>query len=99
LWLSEGRDTGRSPAAPRVRRTSLLVANEAETDVPAEVSLVFRVPLPRRAGRPNAYAGPAKRADGALICPKEQGIARLVEMTCSACRICFTDRGPRVATR
>jgi hypothetical protein len=99
LWFSEDRDTGRPPAAPRIRRAYLLAAGEAEDGVSADVDLVFRVPLPRRPGRTNAYARPAKRANGVLICPKEQGIARRVEMTCSACRICFTDRRSRVATR
>jgi hypothetical protein len=30
-----------------------------------------------------------------LICPKEQGIVRRVELTCSTCRICFVGRGSR----
>jgi hypothetical protein len=98
VWFSEDRDTGRSPAAPRVRRAYLLAAGEAEADVPANVDLVFRVPLPRRPGRPTAYARPAKRANGVLVCPKEQGIARRVELTCSSCRICFTDRVRRGGT-
>ncbi len=89
----------RAPAAPRIRRAYLLAAGEAEDGVPADVDLVFRVPLPRRPGRTHAYARPAKRANGVLICPKEQGIARQVEMTCSDCRICFTGRRPRSATR
>ena len=95
LWFSEDRDTGRSPAVPRVRRAYLLTDGEAEAAAPADADLVFRVPLPRLPGRPNAYARPAKRANGVLICPKEQGIARRVELTCSSCRICFTAGGAR----
>ncbi len=98
LWFSEDRDSGRPPAVPRVRRAYLLGDGEAEADVPPDADLVFRIPTPRRPGRPNAYARPAKRANGVLICPKEQGIARAVEITCSSCRICLADRprgGPR----
>jgi len=99
LWFSEDRDTGRPPAVPRARRAYLLAIGEAEGDVPADADLVFRVPLPRRPGQPNAYARPAKRANGVLICPKEQVTERRVELTCSSCRICFTDRGRRGGTR
>ena len=95
LWFSADRDSGRPPIVPRVRRAYLLADGEAEAGVPADADLVFRVPLPRRPGRPNAYARPAKRANGVLICPKEQGIDRRVEITCSSCRICFTRRGRR----
>src|SRR4051812_14562335 len=35
LWFSEDRDTGRPPAAPRIRRAYLLSAGQAEDDVPA----------------------------------------------------------------
>lgn len=97
LWFSEDRDTGRPPAVPRVRRAYLLAAGEAEADVPPDADLVFRVPLPRRPGRPQAYARPAKRANAVLICPKEQGIPRRVAPTCSSCRICFS--GPRPGRR
>jgi hypothetical protein len=95
LWFSEDRDTGRPPVLPRIRRAYLLAGGEAEADVPADADLVFRVPLPRRPGLPNAYTRPAKRANGVLICPKEQGIVRRVELTCSTCRICFAGRGCR----
>jgi hypothetical protein len=98
LWFSEDRDTGRSPAVPRVRRAYLLSHGEAADEVPADADLVFRAPRPRRPGRPNEYDRPAKRANGVLICPKEQGISRQVELTCSSCRICFTDRARRVVT-
>jgi hypothetical protein len=98
LWFSQDRETGPSPTVARVRRAYLLPVDESEANVPEKVDLVFRVPLPRRPGQPTAYARPAKRANGALICPKEQGITRQVEMTCSRCRICFTDRGTRPAT-
>jgi hypothetical protein len=90
LWFSEDRDPGRAPPVPRVRRAYMLSVGEPESDVPADADLVFRVPLPRRPGRPNAYDRPAKRAGGMLICPKEQGIPRRVAITCSSCRICFT---------
>ena len=99
LWFSEDRDSGRSPAVPRVRRAYLLADGEVEAGVPGDSDLVFRVPRPRRPGHANEYAHPAKRANGVLICPKEQGIDRKVEITCSCCRICFTGRRPRVATR
>ncbi len=83
---------------PRVRRAYLLFDGEAVDEVPADADLVFRAPLPRRPGRPNEYARLAKRANGVLICPKEQGIARRVELTYSSCRICFTHRVRRVGT-
>jgi len=95
LWFSTDRDSGPSPAVPRVRRAHLLALGEAEAGVPADADLVFRVPLPRRPGRPNSYARPAKRANGVLVCPKEQGIDRKVEITCTSCRLCFAQRGPR----
>ncbi len=98
LWFSEDRDTGRSPAVPRVRRAYLLSDGEAVDEVPADSDLVFRAPRPRRPGRPNEYDRPAKRANGVLICPKEQGIARRVDLTCSSCRICFTEPARRVET-
>lgn len=98
LWFSDDRDTGPSPAVPRVRRAYLLSSGEAEAAVPRGVDSVFRVPLPRHPGHPNAYARPAKWANGSLICPKEQGIARSVELTCSSCRLCFTDRALRVGS-
>ncbi|MBA3413630.1 MAG: hypothetical protein H0U10_00190 [Chloroflexia bacterium] len=98
LWFSEDRDSGRPPAVPRVRRAYLLADGEAEDGVPTDADLVFRVPLPRRPGQCNQYARPAKRANGILVCPKEQGIARRVELTCSSCRICFTDRARRFGT-
>ncbi len=91
LWFSEDRETGRPPSVPGIRRVYLLGPGEPEAAVPADADLVFRVPLPRRPGTPNAYARPAKRLNGVLICPKEQGIPRRVELTCSACRICFTN--------
>jgi len=97
LWFSEDRDTGRPPAVPRVRRAYLLVGGAKEVAAPAD--LVFRVPPPRRPGRPNASARPAKRANGVLICPKEQGVARRVQLTCSSCRICYTAGGPRGGMR
>ena len=57
LWFSEDRDTGRPPAVPRVRRAYLLADGEAEDGVPADADLVFRVPLPRRPGRPTRTPG------------------------------------------
>jgi hypothetical protein len=92
LWFSEDRETGRSPAVPGIRRAYLLGVAEPEGSIPPDADLLFRVPLPRRPGRPNAYPRPAKRIHGVLVCPKEQGIDRTVAMTCSRCRICFTDR-------
>jgi hypothetical protein len=98
LWFSEDRDSGRSPAVVRVRRAYLLADGEPEAGVPADADLVFRVPRPRRPGQANSYARPAKRANGVLVCPKEQGIPRRVALTCSSCRICFSPPragGPR----
>jgi Gene product 88 len=95
LWFSEDRDTGRPPVVPGVRRVYLLDRDEAEAAVPPDTDLVFRIPLPRRPGQPNSYERPAKRIRGVLVCPKEQGVARRVELTCSTCRICFTGRGCR----
>lgn len=99
LWFSTDRDSGPAPSVPRVRRAYLLGHGEAEDGVPADSDLVFRVPLPRRPGHLNAYAGAAKRSNGVLVCPKEQGVARRVEMTCSSCRICFTDRAHSLRPR
>ena len=99
LWFSTDRDSGPAPAVPRVRHAYLLGPGEDEAGVPADANLVFRVPRPRRPGHPIEYARPAKRAHGVLVCPKEQGIARQVELTCTSCRICFSDRRPRAATR
>ncbi len=96
LWFSSDRDSGRPEVVPGVRQAYLMVVGESEAAVRADADLVFRVPMPRRPGRPNAYTGPAKRANGVLICPKEQGIARRVELTCSSCRICFTSPRRRV---
>jgi hypothetical protein len=95
LWLSEDRDSGPSPAVPGARRAYMLSDGEDPAGVPADTDLAFRVPLPRRPGLPQRYAGPAKRANGVLVCPKEQGIPRQVELTCFSCRICFDD--PRAA--
>ena len=95
LWFSVDRDSGPPPIVPHVRQAYLLAVGEADAGVLADADLVFRVPLPRRPGRSNAYARPAKRANGVLICPKEQGINRKVEITCSSCRICFAGRGRR----
>lgn len=95
LWFSSDRDSGRPPIVPHVRQAYLQVVGEADAGILADADLVFRVPLPRRPGSPNAYAYPAKRANGVLICPKEQGIERKVEMTCSSCRICFAGRDRR----
>lgn len=92
IWFSIDSDSGLAPTVPRVRRAYLLGPGEAEAGVSADADLVFRVPLPRRPGHSNEYARPAKRANGVLVCPKEQGIARKVALTCSSCRICFTDR-------
>jgi hypothetical protein len=73
LWFSEDRETGRSPAALGVRRAYLLVDGQDAGEVPADADLVFRVPQDRLPGRPRTYAGPMKRANGVLVCPKEQG--------------------------
>jgi hypothetical protein len=99
LWFSEDRDTGRAPLVLRARRAYMLSDGEPESDVPPDADLVFRVPLPRRAGRPNAFSGMAKRANGVLVCPKEQGIPRKVEITCSSCRICFRGAAVRGGPR
>ena len=96
LWFSEDRDTGRPPTMPGVRRAYLLADGDAESSVPEDADLVFRVPLPRRPGATQAYARPAKRFNGVLVCPKEQAIPRQVDMTCSRCRICFTGAPSRV---
>jgi hypothetical protein len=98
LWLSEDRDTGRPPVLPGVRRAYLLCQDESEAAVPVDADLVFRVPLPRRPGARNTYTRPAKRLNGVLVCPKEQAIERRVALTCSSCRICFTERRPLSAS-
>ena len=53
LWFSIDRDSGRAPDVARVRHAYLLGPGKAGAGVPADADLVFRVPLPRRPGRPN----------------------------------------------
>ena len=88
---------------PWARRAYLLDYGEDESAVPGGCDLVFRVPPPRLPGRPHAYGRPVKRMGGVLVCPKEQGVPRRVELTCSTCRICFSApraaSGPRTGTR
>jgi hypothetical protein len=99
LWFSEDRDTGQSPQVPGVRRAYLLAKGQAMAEVPQGVDLVFREASSRSPGRPRGYHPAAKRIQGILICPKEQGIDRQVNLTCSTCRICFTPRGRRGQAR
>lgn len=83
LWYSEDFETGPAPNDPDIRRGYMLEHDAYERYVHPGVDLVFRV-------RP---VKPAKRMNGALVCPFEQKIERKVKLTCDRCRICFT--GPK----
>jgi Gene product 88 len=80
LWFSTDREMPRAPAVAGVRIAYLLDRGEDPARVPADQHLVFR----------DAEHPPLKRANGVLVCPYEQGIARQVKITCSNCRICWT---------
>lgn len=86
------RDTGRPPSIPRVRRADLLASDDAEGPVPEDADLVFRQVRPRRPGAPRVHVRPAKRIHRVRVGPKEQGIPRKVDMTCSGSQICLRDR-------
>jgi len=79
IWLSEDRQTGRSPAIPNTRRAFLMVEPGDESLVPEGVELVFREVEDR----------PLKRVRGSLVCTWEQGIPRQIQLTCAKCRICL----------
>lgn len=80
LWFSCDRAMPRPPAVRGVRTAYLLAADDDPAGVPAWADLVFRDDEKR----------PLKRANGVLVCPYEQGIARQMKLNCSRCRICWT---------
>jgi hypothetical protein len=86
LWYSEDVETGRASNDPGVRHAYMLENDNNRNNISAAADLIFRV----------KEESPIKRFDDVLICPYEQGIERKVKMTCSACKICFSD--PRLVS-
>ncbi len=82
LWFSADRDTGRPPHYFWSVGTAYMSLTDA--DQPAyPVSLVFRV----------SRQGVMKFTKfGDWVCSAEQGVSRMVKITCSTCKYCFSDK-------
>lgn len=81
LWFSCDRTMPRPPAVRGVRTAYLIAPGEDPATVPDWADLAFR----------DDEESPLKRANGVLVCPYEQGIKRALKLTCSRCRICWTE--------
>ena len=90
LWFSEDRDTGRPPTMPGVRRAYLLADGEAESSVPEDADLVFRVPLPRRPGATPGLCPAGEAVQWRPGLPQGAGHPPAGGHDLLACRICFT---------
>lgn len=89
LWFSEDNETGPSPVVSGVRVAHVVATAEDEATISTRASLVFRE-------RTHLKLQPArvKRINDVLVCPYEQG-GGAAKLTCTRCRICFTDYQPR----
>ena len=78
MWWSCDRETGKPPKSKFVRTAYLM---ENDSDEPRyKVDLVFR---------DDSSTVMKYTSKGYLICPYDNGVTKT---TCSACKICFTDR-------
>lgn len=91
LWWSVDHCThekyGAPPKVPGVR-VAYTQVDHSDIVIPSYVDLVFRVKRDI----------PAKRVDGCLVCPYENGIKKESELHCQDCMICVENRSiPRKA--
>ena len=83
LWYSADRDSGPPPRDAGVRIAWMLGAGDDPASVPRRADLAFRA----------GGDGPLKRANGALVCPYEQGVPlKAPRITCDRCGICFASK-------
>lgn len=78
VWYSVDRSMPRPKLGHKRIRTAYLLARD-EKEPGYKTNLIFRV----------NDKEPAKRINGSLVCPYEQGIKRKVKITCNKCKICF----------
>lgn len=82
-WFSTDAASTRKPGRPdRTRFAWLSTTPAEEPKAPGWADLLFR----------NRPKEPAKRINGVLICPVEQKTPASEGMTCTRCKICYTDR-------
>lgn len=78
LWFSEDAESGQAPRIRGIRRCYMAV--EADEEPPWRTHLVFR----------DKTKGVRKYvANGALVCPYENGATRK-SITCSSCKLCWS---------
>lgn len=78
FWYSCDQESGPSPISPYVRRAYMQTSDD---DIPSyDVDLIFRTKRSTILKRTKT---------GILVCPAENGVTKV---TCSTCRLCFSDR-------
>ena len=84
LWLSTDQELhkrfGRPPRWKDVRIAYM--ATSPDGQIPGYVDLVFRT----------YRKGVQKFMDSKLVCPAENGVRGKLKMTCSTCKLCWSDR-------
>lgn len=84
LWWSIDRETGPAPLIRGIRRAYMAIDDVDAECAPDDCDLVFRA----------QRATVMKKANGIVVCPAENGIARKPKATCSDCEICWNQHGP-----